>query len=572
MKTVLRKLNILKQLLSGFRNYTLLLFFVMLAVACAEAFGLSLFLPLFSGLIDTNSNFGKMDQYFGFFLNYFQPENKILVLLVVLIVVFFLKSFLLILHNGMSAHFAMKLREKWSNKILASYLGAEYIYVLNEKHGVMFHNTTVEPFRASKSIILLLNMLSKIIMALAIFNMLLFVNWKATMIITAFGIIILLGVKNLTFNYSLRFGKERLDINQQESTIASESVTAIKEIKMLGKEEWHRSALLKKMRKFTKVQTRFSVFSQLPDNLLEFVFIIFISAAILYIEFSPELSLKELLPILAFYIIVGQKLFKYGTLIISQRMSFISALPSLRLIRELIYRDVATENLKKGIAFEKIDSDIVIKDLCFSYDHSMPVFKNFSMKIPMNKMTAVVGPSGSGKSTIADILMRLLTPESGHIRINGKDILDFNLSSWREKIGYVSQEPFLFNSSIRENILLGKKDASDRDIERASKTANIHDFIMTLKKGYDTIVGDRGVKLSGGQRQRIVIARAVIRNPELIIFDEATSALDKKAEAEVQKSINNLIGDRTILVIAHRLSTIEKAQVIYDLGKLNYNS
>jgi len=281
--------------------------------------------------------------------------------------------------------------------------------------------------------------------------------------------------------------------------------------------------------------------------------------------------LKELLPILGFYMIVGQKLFKYSTLIISQRMIITSALPSLRLIHDLIYRDVSMENLKKGIPFEKINSDIIIKDLCFSYDHSRPVFKNFSMKIPMNKMTALVGPSGSGKSTIAEILMRLLTPESGHIRINGKNIFDFNLSSWRNKIGYVSQEPFLFNSSIRENILLGKQGASDRDIEEAAKTANIHDFIMTLENGYDTIVGDRGVKLSGGQRQRIVIARAVIRNPELIIFDEATSSLDTKAEAEVQKSINNLIGDKTILVIAHRLSTIKKAHIVYDLGNLNHD-
>jgi len=569
MKTELRDFNILKQLLSGFGGYALVLFIVMIAVACAEAFGLSLFLPLFSGLIGQKNNFGKMDQIF-FFLNYFQPENKILVLLTVLIVVFFLKSLLLILHSGMSAHFAMNLREKWSDKILASYLGAEYIDVLNEKHGVMFHNTTIEPFRVSKSIILLLQILSKLIMAVAIFVMLLFVNWQATMIITALGIIIMLGVKNITFNYSLRFGKERLDINQEESTIASESVVAIKEIKMLGKEEWYRSALAKKMRKFTKVQTRFSVFSQLPDNLLEIVFIIFISAAIFYIGFSHELSLKELLPILGFYIIVGQKLFKYGTLIISQRMSFTSALPSLRLIRDLIYRNVPKENLEKGIPFRKINSDIIIKDLCFSYDHSRSVLKNFNMKIPMNKMTALVGPSGSGKSTIADILMRLLTPESGQIRINGKDILDFKLSSWRDKIGYVSQEPFLFNISIRENILLAKQEASDRVVEEAAKTANIHDFIMTLEKGYDTLVGDRGVKLSGGQRQRIVIARAVVRNPELIIFDEATSALDTKAEAEVQKSINNLIGDKTILVIAHRLSTIEKAHIIYDLGKLNH--
>jgi len=565
-------LNILKQLLYGYRGYALGLFFVMISVSCAEAFGLSLILPILSYLVDQNSKIGEMTQYIDFYLNYFQPDNRIFALLGVLIFVFLLKSLLGILHIGMSTYLAMKLMEKSSGKILISYLSAKYRYVMNQKHGIMFHNTSIEPFRASKSIIDLLNLFSKIGTATAIFVMLLIINWKATIVIGTIGMIIMYVMKNYTYNYSLKFGKQRLDISQKASNVASESVGAIKEIKMLGKEEWYKSSLLTKLQQFTKIHTRFNIYSHLPNNLMEFVIILLISIVIITIQSSPDLSAKNLLPILGFYIIVSQRLFKHITSIIYQKMKFTSALPSLRLIHDLIYRNVPKENLKKGIPFEKINGDITINELCFSYDLSRPVFKNFNMKISMNKMTALVGPSGSGKSTIADILMRLLIPESGHVRINGKDILDFSLSSWRKKIGYVSQEPCLFNLTIRENILQAKQEASDREVEEAAKTANIHDFIMTLENGYDTIVGDRGVKLSGGQRQRIVIARAIIRNPELIIFDEATSALDTKAEAEVQKSINNLIGDKTILVIAHRLSTIEKAHIIYDLGKLNHDS
>lgn len=180
-------------------------------------------------------------------------------------------------------------------------------------------------------------------------------------------------------------------------------------------------------------------------------------------------------------------------------------------------------------------------------------------------MTALVGVSGSGKSTMADLLMGLLTPQSGKIAVNHRDLREFSLASWREKVGYVCQDPFLFNMTLRENILMGKPDATEEEMVSAAKMANIHDFIIGLPEAYDTVIGDRGVKLSGGQRQRIVIARSVIRNPQLFIFDEATSALDSESEAAVRRSIEKLAEKKTIIVIAHRDSTIEKADVIFDL-------
>jgi ABC-type multidrug transport system fused ATPase/permease subunit len=216
-----------------------------------------------------------------------------------------------------------------------------------------------------------------------------------------------------------------------------------------------------------------------------------------------------------------------------------------------------------------LSSDIRIENLTFRYrPDARPVLENFTMTLARNRMTALVGASGSGKSTLADLLMGLYRPESGSILVNGKPLDSWSLESWRRIVGYVAQDPVLFNTTVRENILLGNPRASEDKITRAAENAFAHDFILRFPEGYDTLVGDRGVKLSGGQKQRIAIARALVRNPEFLIFDEATSALDDESESMIQRAIENLAGLKTLLVIAHRTTTIRRADRVYDLNEL----
>jgi len=166
------------------------------------------------------------------------------------------------------------------------------------------------------------------------------------------------------------------------------------------------------------------------------------------------------------------------------------------------------------------------------------------------------------------LLMGFLKPTHGEILVDNRPLQEYSLKSWRSRLGYVSQDIVIFNTSIKENIRMGKVDANDEEIERAVKKAAIHDFIVSLPKGYNTRVGDRGMKLSGGQKQRIAIARAILRDPDIYIFDEATSSLDNESEKRIQKSIEELSKEKTVFVIAHRLSTIENADVVYDLGQM----
>lgn len=217
-----------------------------------------------------------------------------------------------------------------------------------------------------------------------------------------------------------------------------------------------------------------------------------------------------------------------------------------------------------------VHGDIQLKNVTFGYTPNFPIVENLSLEIAANKTTAIVGATGSGKSTLVKLLLRFYEIQAGNIFLDRIDIRDLELRSLRSCMGWVSQDVYLFHGSVLENIAYGSFDAKVEQIVEAAKIAEAHDFIETLPKGYDTIVGERGQKLSGGQRQRIAIARAVLRNPPILILDEATSAVDNETEAAIQKSLDRITKNRTTIAIAHRLSTIRNANRIYvmDHGKV----
>ena len=235
---------------------------------------------------------------------------------------------------------------------------------------------------------------------------------------------------------------------------------------------------------------------------------------------------------------------------------------------EIINQDTEKE-AKNPIQLDNVKGDIEIENVSFTYEDNTKVLDNLSLSIESGKTVALVGPSGGGKTTLCNLIPRFYDFEHGDIKIDGKSIKDISLKSLRQNIGIVQQDVFLFTGTIKDNILCGNPDASEEEMIEAAKKARIHDFIQTLPDGYDTYIGERGVKLSGGQRQRISISRVFLKNPPIIILDEATSALDNVTEGEIQASLEELSKDRTNLVVAHRLSTIKNADeiiVINDKG------
>ena len=223
------------------------------------------------------------------------------------------------------------------------------------------------------------------------------------------------------------------------------------------------------------------------------------------------------------------------------------------------------KNAPDAKALPKVKGDVRFNDVSFAYNENEEVLSHVSFEVKPGEMIAFVGPSGAGKSTVASLLPRFYDATNGSITIDGQDIRKVTLDSLREQVGIVPQETVLFNGSVYDNILYGRLDATREEVEAAAKAANAHDFIMQLPNGYETMLGDRGMNISGGQRQRISIARAKLKNPQILILDEATSALDTESERVVQEALDRLMVGRTSFVIAHRLSTIKNADKIMVL-------
>ena len=246
------------------------------------------------------------------------------------------------------------------------------------------------------------------------------------------------------------------------------------------------------------------------------------------------------------------------------------ALAGLDRTEELMNMTAEEDDQERSVQLETLKGDIEFDDVSFSYEEGKEVLYNINFKAPAGSVTALVGSSGSGKSTIAGLSATFLNPKSGKVTIDNQDLSKVKLNSYRQHLGVVLQDEFLFEGTIKENIMFPRPSATETELQNAVKAAYVNEFTDRFEDGLETLIGERGVKLSGGQRQRLAIARAILANPKIIILDEATSNLDTESEALIQKSLNELVKDRTTIVIAHRLSTIRKANqiLVIEAGRI----
>jgi ATP-binding cassette subfamily B protein len=252
------------------------------------------------------------------------------------------------------------------------------------------------------------------------------------------------------------------------------------------------------------------------------------------------------------------------------RVSLETAMVGVRMMFEIADRPLTLAEMPDAKPLLPGPAEIRFEGVSFSYRDGEPVLNNLNLTFPPAGMTALVGASGGGKSTVMNLIMRLYDPDEGKVLIDCHDIKHATLHSLREKIAYVSQDTFLFTGTVKQNIRMGRQDATDEEVIAAAKAANAHDFIIAGPKGYDTHIGENGVNLSGGQRQRLSIARAMLRNSQILLLDEATSALDAESEALFRDALEHLKAGRTTIVIAHRLSTVHQADniIVMDAGRV----
>ena len=245
-------------------------------------------------------------------------------------------------------------------------------------------------------------------------------------------------------------------------------------------------------------------------------------------------------------------------------------LGAIRRVNEILDTKPLVNSPENPVKLTSLKGHVCFSEVVFGYEDGTPILNNISFDIYPGKTVALIGPSGAGKSTTVQLLLRFFDPQSGKIQIDGNDLKSLDLESYLSQVALVPQETLLFGGTIRENILYGKLDATDTEIIEASKSANAHEFIVEFSNGYDTLVGEKGTKLSGGERQRIAIARALLKNPKVLVLDEATSALDNQSEMLIQDALEKLMAGRTTFIIAHRLSTVHNADkiIVLDKGKV----
>ncbi|MBU3129840.1 ABC transporter ATP-binding protein [Clostridium tagluense] len=411
------------------------------------------------------------------------------------------------------------------------------------------------------------NVLISALKILGSFTILLFINVKMTLILLVVTVVMVV----FSTYQNLKMRKIFLDNRKKTANINSavqDSLSGIRVVKSFANEEIEKKKFNKRNKEYlnSKVQSYTAMGKFIAGNTF-FEGILYVAIIVAGSLFIIDGSLKVSdLVVYALYINI---FINPIDILINFTELFQKGYAGFQRFREVIETVPVIVDKEDAVILTNVKGNIEYKNVTFSYGDDHNVLNDISIKIEAGRNIAFVGPSGGGKTTICSLLPRFYDITSGSITIDGNDIRDLTLESLRNSIGVVQQDVYMFAGSIKENIGYGKINASDKEIMEAAKNANIHDYIMDLDEGYDTYVGERGVKLSGGQKQRLSIARVFLKNPPILILDEATSALDNESERYIQSSIEKLSKDRTTIVIAHRLSTIKKSDeiiVINDEG------
>lgn len=567
MKNIKDRFQKFFEVISPFKFQALILFIVTFLAVISETLSLSLIMPLLS-MVMTEKTSGVASKFLLPLFNLWPNVNQLMITMVLFTFFISCKSALTIYQAYLRSNFVWMLNEHWNNIIMTKYINSSFTYFVNQKQGVLMHNLLDEPATAAQSLLHLIMFLTKFLLSLFLFLVLILTNWKITLALIVLGGIVILPLMNTTRKYCSDKGVIKIKLLQWLSVHITESILGFVMLKAFSLENLRLNYFRQINKKIRKLRIEMDVVRAIPEPIGEFfISILFVFLIALMLSIG-KMDIRVLIPTLGLFVIVAQRLLLSISYLFANRMAIYFTLPSVNLVYNLITQDIEQEDVETGSDFEGVFDNVQFKDVEFGYISNKPLFKNLNLTILKGRMVAIIGPSGIGKSTIIGLLIGLIRPNRGEILVNGRILNDFNLKSWRSRLGYVSQDTIIFNASIKENIRMCKIDASNEEIMIAAKGAAIHDFIISLPANYDTEVGDRGMKLSGGQKQRIAIARAILRDPEIYIFDEATSSLDRESERLIQQSIEGLMKTKTIIIISHHKSTFENADVVYDLTKI----
>ena len=555
-----------------------ILLFLILMMAFIEMLGVASILPFMAVLanpeiIDSNlilKYFFEKSTLFGV-----DTIEKFLFFLGLLVFIFLITSlFLKALTTYVQLRFTLIREYSVGKKLIEHYLNQPYVWFLNKHSADLGKSILSEVNQVINGVMVpTMNLIAQSSVAFAILILLFFTDPYLAFTIG----IILIGSYGIIYFFMKKFinkiGHERLQANSDRFAAVSEAFNANKEVKLLGLEQTYIERFSKPAKIYAVNQATAQVIAQLPRFLLEAIAFGGMILIILLLM-NRGSNFITIIPVLSLYAFAGYRLIPALQQIYNASTSLRFSNPSINYLHNEFKNFKLSKKFQNEIKNLTIEKEIKLDNVSFDYPGSkISAVKDITLSIPVFKKIGIVGKTGSGKSTMIDIILGLISPLKGKLIVDNKEINESNMQSWQKIIGYVPQQIYLSDSTIKENIAFGvdKNKINQANIEKAAKLARLHDFVVNdLPEKYNTSIGERGVRLSGGQRQRIGIARALYNNPQVLILDEATSALDNITEKFIMESINNLKQKMTIILIAHRLTTVKNCDKIFLLqnGKL----
>jgi len=485
-----------------------------------------------------------------------QPSAKNFLILFLLFIV--LKNGFLIIAKRHMFNTKYTVIKQLILKTYHAFFSARWHFFSSGNQGVLLNTLTREANVSGDAFAIMGNLFSDTLCLLFYLSIPCMISWKITLLCITLAVFFIVPIHNLgRINY--RLGKKSTAAANRVTTLIQETLGAAKLILGFGNQQRSIAEIKNNLDQFrvaaVNAQTLYGATSFIYEPIG--ISIVILGFYLAYRYYTIPLSevlimfyaLRTCMPL------IGQ--------ITANKNNLINYLPSYEQIKQL-EAQALQQAQKTGVQpFVELKSGVALRTVTFTYPGKAFTLNDIALLVPKGKMVAIVGESGSGKSTVLDLLMGFYEPVQGEGLLDDLPLSQYDIYSFRHRIGFVPQDTVLFNTTIRENLRWGKDDVSQQEMDSACKQAHVYEFIMELPQGYDTEVGDRGVRLSGGQRQRLALARAIIRKPELLLLDEATSALDSQSELLIQQAINDIARETTIVIVAHRLSTIANADYIY---------